>query len=186
MNLKRVVVTGIGALTPIGNNVSEYWNGLTNGLSGAAPITKFDAGKFRTKFACEVKNFDPTDFLDKKDARKLDNCTIYALVTAGEAFQDSGIDIEKINQFRSGVIWGSGIGGLKAFQDEVSNFALGDGTPRFSPFFIPRMIADISAGYISIKYQFRDQISLLYLLVPRPPTHWWKLPTTYDWAKRTS
>ncbi len=155
MNLKRVVITGLGALTPVGNNVSEYWNGLTNGISGAAPITKFDAEKFRTRFACEVKNFEPTDFLDKKDVRKLDNCTIYALVTAGEAYRDSGIEIEKINPFRAGVIWGSGIGGLKAFQDEVSGFATGDGTPRFSPFFIPKMIADISAGYISIKYQFR-------------------------------
>ena len=158
MNLKRVVVTGLGALTPLGNNVQDYWNGLVNGVSGAAPITRFDASKFKTRFACEVKNFNPTDFVDRKDARKLDLFTIYAFVSAQEAFENSGLNLEKINTDRSGVIWGSGIGGIKAFQDEVTNFNQGEGTPRFNPFFIPKMIADISAGYISIKYGFRGQI----------------------------
>ena len=155
MNLKRVVVTGLGALTPLGNNVPEYWNGLVNGVSGAGPITRFDASKFKTKFACEVKNFDPTDFLDRKEARKLDLFTLFALVSAREAFENSGLDQGKINGDRAGVIWGSGIGGITAFQNEVINFNQGDGTPRFNPFFIPKMIADISAGYISIKYGFR-------------------------------
>ena len=155
MNLKRVVVTGLGALTPLGNNVQDFWNGLVNGVSGAAPITRFDPSKFRTKFACEVKNFNPTDFIDRKEARKLDLFTIFALVAAEEAFENSGLSVEKINGDRAGVIWGSGIGGIKAFQDEVLNFGQGDGTPRFNPFFIPKMIADISAGYISIKYGFR-------------------------------
>ena len=155
MNLKRVVVTGLGALTPLGNNVQDYWTNLVNGVSGAAPITRFDASKFKTQFACEVKNFEPTDFLDRKEARKLDLFTIFALVSAQEAFENSGLNLEKINTDRSGVIWGSGIGGIKAFQDEVTNFSQGDGTPRFNPFFIPKMIADISAGYISIKYGFR-------------------------------
>ena len=155
MNLKRVVVTGLGALTPLGNNVQDYWNGLVNGVSGAAPITRFDASKFKTQFACEVKNFNPTDHMDRKDARKLDLFTIFAMVSSQEAVVDSGLDLDKVNGDRAGVIWGSGIGGIKAFQDEVSSFSQGDGTPRFSPFFIPKMIADISAGYISIKYGFR-------------------------------
>ena len=155
MNLRRVVVTGLGALTPLGNNVQEYWKGLVNGVSGAAPITRFDASKFKTQFACEVKNFDPLDYLDRKDVRKMDLFTIFSLIATKEAFEDSGIDSEKINLDRAGVIWGSGIGGIKAFQDEVTSFNSGDGTPRFSPFFIPKMIADISAGYISIKYGFR-------------------------------
>ena len=155
MILKRVVVTGLGALTPLGNNVKDYWSGLVNGVSGAAPITRFDASKFKTKFACEVKNFSPTDHLDRKEARKLDLFTIFALVSVQEAFDNSGLDEEKINRDRAGVIWGSGIGGIQTFQDEVTNFNQGDGTPRFNPFFIPKMIADISAGYISIKYGFR-------------------------------
>ncbi len=155
MNLKRVVVTGLGALTPLGNNVKDYWNGLVNGVSGAAPITRFDASKFKTKFACEVKNFDPIDHMDRKEARKMDMFTIFALVSAQEAFENSGLKVEKINGDRAGVIWGSGIGGIKSFQDEVINYNQGDGTPRFNPFFIPKMIADISAGYISIKYGFR-------------------------------
>ncbi|MCK5371615.1 MAG: beta-ketoacyl-ACP synthase II, partial [Cyclobacteriaceae bacterium] len=155
MNLKRVVVTGLGALTPLGNNVKDYWNGLVNGVSGADPITRFDASKFKTQFACEVKNFDPTDYLERKEVRKLDLFTIFALVSAMEAFDNSGLDLEKINTDRAGVIWGSGIGGIKAFQDEVMGLCKGDGTPRISPFFIPKMIADISAGYISIKYGFR-------------------------------
>ncbi|MCK5104267.1 MAG: beta-ketoacyl-[acyl-carrier-protein] synthase II, partial [Cyclobacteriaceae bacterium] len=155
MNLKRVVVTGLGALTPLGNNVKDYWNGLVNGVSGADPITRFDASKFKTQFACEVKNFDPTDYLERKEVRKLDLFTIFALVSAMEAFDNSGLDLEKINADRAGVIWGSGIGGIKSFQDEVMGLCKGDGTPRISPFFIPKMIADISAGYISIKYGFR-------------------------------
>ena len=155
MNLKRVVVTGLGALTPLGNNVQDYWNGLINGVSGAGPITRFDASKFKTKFACEVKNFTPTDYLDRKEIRKMDLFTVFAIVASQEAFANSGLDTEKINRDRAGVIWGSGIGGLKTFQDEAINFNNGDGTPRFNPFFIPKMIADISAGYISIKYGFR-------------------------------
>ncbi|MCX2742413.1 beta-ketoacyl-ACP synthase II [Mangrovivirga sp. M17] len=150
---RRVVVTGIGALTPIGNTVQEYWGGLAKGVSGAAPITRFDAEKFRTKFACEVKNFDPNDHLDRKEARKMDPYTWYAMVTAEEAFNDS--QLKDFDSDRAGVIWGSGIGGLRTFTDEVMSFANGDGTPRFNPFFIPKMIADISAGYISIKYGFR-------------------------------
>ena len=155
MNSRRVVVTGLGALTPIGNTVESYWKGLTEGVSGSAPITRFDADKFRTKFACEVKNFNPTDFFDRKEARKMDPTTQYAMVAADEAIKDSQVDIEKVDSDRVGVIWGSGIGGLQTFQDEVSYFAKGDGTPRFNPFFIPKMIVDITPGHISIKYGFR-------------------------------
>jgi len=155
MNLKRVVVTGIGALTPIGNTAAEFWQGLSNGVSGAAPITKFDASLFKTQFACEVKNLDVEQFIDRKEARKMDPFTQFAMISADEAMTDSGIDLEKIDKSRAGVIWGSGIGGLRTFQDEVTEFAKGDGTPRFNPFFIPKMIADISAGFISIKYGFR-------------------------------
>jgi 3-oxoacyl-[acyl-carrier-protein] synthase II len=155
MNLKRVVVTGLGALTPLGNNVKDYWSGLVNGVSGAARITRFDSEKFKTQFACEVKNFDPNDYLDRKESRKMDLFTMFAMVTAQEAFEDSGLNLEKINGDRAGVIWGSGIGGITTFQQEVMSFAAGDGTPRYNPFFIPKMIADISAGYISIKYGFR-------------------------------
>ncbi len=155
MELKRVVVTGLGALTPIGNNIEEYWNGLINGVSGAAPITHFDASKFKTRFACEVKNFEITDFVHRKEARKMDKFTQYAMVAADEAIVDSKIDLEKVNHDRVGVIWGAGIGGLETFQNEVLNFASGDGTPRFNPFFIPKMIADIAPGFISIKYGFR-------------------------------
>lgn len=154
MTLRRVVVTGIGALTPIGNNAQAYWEGLRNGVSGAAPITKFDASKFRTRFACEVKDFDAENYFDRKEARKMDPFTQYAMVVAEEAMQDSGLDLEKIDLNKAGVIWGSGIGGLKTFQDEVKSYTLNDYTPRFNPFFIPKMIADISAGYISIKYGF--------------------------------
>lgn len=152
---RRVVVTGLGAMTPIGNSVEEYWNGLTSGKSGAAPITLFDAEKFKTRFACEVKNFDPTAYVDRKEARKMDRFTQFGIAVSDEAVKDSGLDLEKIDLDRAGVIWGSGIGGLQTFQDEVINFAHGDGTPRFNPFFIPKMIADISAGYISIRYGFR-------------------------------
>jgi 3-oxoacyl-[acyl-carrier-protein] synthase II len=155
MEIKRVVVTGLGALTPIGNTVEDYWNSLINGVSGAAPITYFDATKFKTRFACELKNFDVTQFIDRKEARKMDRFTQYAMVAADEAVLDSNIDLEKINKDRVGVIWGAGIGGLETFQNEVLNFASGDGTPRFNPFFIPKMIADIAPGQISIKYGFR-------------------------------
>jgi len=155
MELKRVVVTGLGALTPIGNNIEEYWNGLVNGVSGANPITHFDASKFKTQFACELKNFEVTDFINRKDARKMDKFTQYAMVAADEAVLDAGFDLDKIDKDRVGVIWGAGIGGLETFQNEVLNFAAGDGTPRFNPFFIPKMIADIAPGYISIKYGFR-------------------------------
>ena len=153
--LKRVVVTGLGAITPIGNNVTEYWANLLNGLSGAAPITHFDASNFKTRFACEVKNFNATDYIDRKEARKQDPYTQYAVVATSEAMQDSNIDLAAIDLDRAGVIWGSGIGGIKTFYDEVSSFAKGDGTPRFNPFFIPKMISDIAAGIISIKYGFR-------------------------------
>lgn len=155
MTSRRVVVTGIGALTPIGNNVQDYWNALSNGVSGAAPITRFDASKFKTQFACEVKGFDVTNFIDRKEARRMDPYAQYAMVTADEAIKDSGLDLEKINKDRAGVIWASGIGGLSTFHTEVAAFAKGDGTPRFSPFFIPMMIADIASGLISIKYGFR-------------------------------
>jgi len=155
MNGRRVVVTGLGALTPIGNNLEEYWKGLSNGVSGAAPITRFDAEKFRTKFACEVKNYDPLNHFDRKDARKMDPFTQYALIVSEEAIKHSGLDLEKVDKDRVGVIWGAGIGGLKTFQDEVTDFSRGDGTPRFNPFFIPKMIADIAAGHISITYGFR-------------------------------
>jgi len=155
MQLKRVVVTGLGALTPIGNNVSDYWSNLSNGTSGAAPITRFDASKFKTQFACEVKDFNPTDFIDRKEARKQDPYTQYAMVATAEAMENSKLDLETLDPDRAGVIWGSGIGGIKTFYDEVSAFANGDGTPRFNPFFIPKMISDIVAGIISIKYGFR-------------------------------
>jgi 3-oxoacyl-[acyl-carrier-protein] synthase II len=155
MNLKRVVVTGIGALTPIGNTAGEFWQALANGVSGAAPITRFDATLFKTQFACEVKNLDIEQFMDRKEARKMDPFSQFAMVAVEEAMIDSRIDLEKIDKSRAGVIWGSGIGGLRTFQDEVTAFAKGDGTPRFNPFFIPKMIADISAGFISIKYGFR-------------------------------
>lgn len=155
MELKRVVVTGLGALTPIGNTLEEYWSGLISGKSGAAPIQQFDASKFKTQFACEVKNFNVTDFIDRKEARKLDQFSQYAMVSASEAMADSKLMESSPNTDRIGVIWGSGIGGLKTFQDECENFFKGDGTPKFNPFFIPKMIADIAAGHISIKYGLR-------------------------------
>jgi len=155
LELRRVVVTGLGALTPIGNTVDEFWQGLSNGVSGAAPITLFDAEPFKTKFACEVKNFIPTDFIDRKQARKMDRFTQLGMVAVEEAIQDSGIDLEAINPDKAGVIWGSGIGGINTFQNEVDNYVEGGRNPRFNPFFIPKMIADIAAGYISIKYGFR-------------------------------
>ena len=155
MELKRVVVTGLGALTPLGNSVPEYWNALLAGTSGANLITRFDASKFKTRFACELKGFNIEDHLERKEARKMDPYTHYAMVVAKQAVEDSGIDLEKVNKDRVGVIWGSGIGGLYTFQQECFNFAHGDGTPRFNPFFIPKMIADIASGFISIQYGFR-------------------------------
>ena len=155
MELKRVVVTGMGALTPIGNTVSDYWQALLAGQSGAKPITRFDAAKFKTRFACEVKGFDPGAHFDRKEARKLDLFAQFALVATDEAVKDSGINLETIDKDRVGVIWGSGIGGLETFQKECFDFARGDGTPRFNPFFIPKMIADIASGHISIRYGFR-------------------------------
>ncbi|MBR99304.1 MAG: beta-ketoacyl-[acyl-carrier-protein] synthase II [Flavobacteriaceae bacterium] len=155
MKPRRVVVTGLGALTPIGNNISSFWEGLISGRSGAAPITYFDVSKFKTQFACELKNFDPLDHFDRKEARKYDRFAQYALVSTKEAIEDSKLDLEKIDKDRVGVIWGAGIGGLETFQNEVLNFAAGDGTPRFNPFFIPKLISDIAPGLISIKYGFK-------------------------------
>jgi 3-oxoacyl-[acyl-carrier-protein] synthase II len=155
MELRRVVVTGLGALTPIGNNLQEYWEGLKNGISGSDWITHFDADKYKTKFACEVKGFDPTDHFDRKDLRKLDRFAQFGLVTVEEAFKDSGIELEKIDKNKAGVIYTSGIGGMHTFQNELLDYFTGGRTPRFSPFFIPRMIADITAGHVSIKYGLR-------------------------------
>jgi len=155
MELKRVVVTGIGALTPLGNNVSDYWNHLTNGVSGADMITLFDASKFKTRFACEIKGFEPTDFLDRKEARKIDRFAQIALVASDQAVADAGITKDNVDTNRIGVVFASGIGGLITFQEEVMNFAKGDGTPRFNPFFIPKMILDIAAGHISMRHGFR-------------------------------
>ncbi len=154
MELKRVVVTGLGALTPIGNNVEEYWQGLKTGVSGATPITRINAEKFKTRFACEVKNFDPLAHFDRKEVRKMDLYTQFAMVAADEAINDANFDVEKLNKDRVGVIFGSGIGGLKTYEEEMTNFVLGNGTPRFNPFFIPKMISDMAAGLISIKHKF--------------------------------
>ncbi len=154
MQLKRVVVTGLGAITPLGNNVQDFWNNLVSGKSGAATITRFDASKFKTQFACEVKGFNPEDYFDKKEARKLDPFSQYGVAAADQAVRNSGLDSDSIDKTRIGVIWGSGIGGLQTFQDECIGFANGDGTPRFNPFFIPKMIADICSGHISIRFGF--------------------------------
>ncbi|HEY8388811.1 MAG TPA: beta-ketoacyl-ACP synthase II [Parasegetibacter sp.] len=155
MELKRVVVTGIGALTPLGNNVTDFWNGLLNGVSGADFIQLFDCSKFKTRFACELKGFEATDYLDRKEARKLDRFTQTAVVASDQAVKDAGITADNVNLDRVGVIYASGIGGLITFQEEVMNFAKGDGTPRFNPFFIPKMILDIAAGHISMRHGFR-------------------------------
>ena len=155
MELKRVVVTGIGALTPLGNNTNDYWDGLLGGVSGADFITLFDATKFKTRFACEVKNFDPVQFMDRKEARKIDRFTQFALVASDEAMTDAGLNKDNINPDRVGVVFGSGIGGIITFQTEVAEFARGDGTPRFNPFFIPKMILDIAAGQISMRHNLR-------------------------------
>src|SRR4030095_3413468 len=155
MELKRVVVTGMGALTPLGNDVNTYWDHLVNGVSGADMITLFDASKFKTRFACEIKEFEPTNFLDKKEARKIDRFTQFALVASDQAMADAGLNKDNINPDRIGVVFASGIGGLITFQEEVMNFAKGDGTPRFNPFFIPKMILDIAAGHISMRHGLR-------------------------------
>ena len=155
MRNKRVVVTGLGALTPIGNGIPAFWDGLVSGKSGCAPITYFDASKFKTQFACELKGFDPYDYFDRKEARKMDSFTQYAMVASDEAIRDAGFSLDTLDKTRVGVIWGAGIGGLQSFQSEVLNFASGDGTPRFNPFFIPKMIPDIAPGMISIKYGFK-------------------------------
>lgn len=154
MKLKRVVVTGLGALTPIGSSMPAYWEGLSSGRSGAGPISYFDAEKFKTQFACELKDYNPSDFFDRKQARKLDKFAQYAIVSSDEAIQDAQFDLGKLDKFRVGVIWGAGIGGLETLQKEVIDFLKGDGTPRFNPFFIPKMIADIAPGHISIKNGF--------------------------------
>ena len=153
--MRRVVVTGLGALTPVGNNLHDYWEGLKNGVSGSVMITHFDAEKFKTKFACELKGYDSANYFDRKEANKLDPYAQYAMVAADEAVKDSGLDLDKVDKDRVGVIWASGIGGLETFFLAIKQYVLGDGTPRFSPFFIPKMISDIAAGTISIKYGFR-------------------------------
>ena len=155
MHNKRVVVTGLGALTPIGNGIPAYWDGLVSGKNGSVPISYFDASKFKTQFACELKDYDPNDHFDRKEARKMDRFTQYAMVASDEAIDDACFRIESLDKTRIGVIWGAGIGGLETFQNEVLNFAAGDGTPRFNPFFIPKMIPDIAPGMISIKHGFR-------------------------------
>lgn len=155
MKLRRVVVTGLGTINPLGNNIAEYFAALENGISGAAPITHFDASKFKTQFACEVKNYDATKYFDRKEVKKFDLFTQFALIAAEEAMKDSGLDPEKIDLDEAGVVWASGIGGIETFYNEVKNYVEGDGTPRYSPFFIPKMISDIAAGHISMKYGFR-------------------------------
>lgn len=155
MNLKRVVVTGLGALTPIGNTKDEYWQGLKSGVSGSAPITLFDPTNFKTRFACELKGYQAENYFEKKEARKLDPCAQYGMVAADEAIADAGLAQAGIDSDEIGVIWGSGIGGLLSFQEEVTGFVLGNGVPRFNPFFIPKMIADITPGHISIKHGYR-------------------------------
>lgn len=154
MQQRRVVVTGLGAITPLGNSVSDFWNNLISNKSGAAPITKFDTTRFKTKFACEVKDYNPLNYFERQEVRKVDPFTQYALVSSSEALKDSGLDLDKIDKTRVGVIWGSGNGGFYTFQQEVMEFAKGDGTPRFNPFFIPKVIVDIASGWISIKYGF--------------------------------
>lgn len=154
MQPKKVVVTGLGAITPLGNTVPEFWNNLVSGKSGAAPITKFDTAKFRSKFACEVKNFDPLNYLDRNDIRKMDPFVHYAMASTAEALKDSGLDLEKVDKTRVGVIWGSGNGGFYTFQQEMIEYGRGDGTPRINPYFIPKVIVDIASGWISIKYGF--------------------------------
>lgn len=152
MNQKRVVITGLGTINPLGSNVPEFWDNLIKGVSGAGPITRFDASNFRTQFACEVKNYEPTNYFDKKEVRKMDLYTQFGIIAAREAIKDSGLDFEQENKKRIGVVWGAGIGGLETFYEECAAFALGDGTPRFNPFFIPKMIANMAGGMIAIEY----------------------------------
>ncbi len=178
MQLKRVVVTGLGAVTPLGNSVNDYWNNLINGVSGAAPITRFDASKFKTRFACEVKGFDVESYFDKKEARKLDAYSWYGIAASVQAVADSGIDAEGIDKNEIGVIWGSGIGGLDTFQTETFAFAKGDGTPRFNPFFIPKMIADICSGHISMRFGFRGPNFTTVSLVAVMPLLKWYVGTS--------
>lgn len=154
MKQRRIVVTGLGAITPLGSSVPEFWNNLLNGVSGAAPITRFDTTKFKTKFACEIKNYDPLNYFEKQEVRKIDPFTQYALISTTEALKDSGLNLDAIDKTRVGVIWGSGNGGFQTFQQEVMTFALGDGTPRINPYFIPKVIVDIASGWISIKWGF--------------------------------
>ena len=153
--MRRVVVTGMGAITPLGNNVQDFWDALINGESGSDWITHFDTEKFKTKFACEVKNYNPQDHFDRKEARKLDPYAQYAMIAAHEAYLDGGLDSAEIDKDRAGVIWASGIGGIETFKNEIEGYLAGDGTPRFSPFFIPKMISDIAAGHLSMKYGYR-------------------------------
>ena len=169
MELKRVVVTGLGAITPVGNSVPEFWENLVNGVSGAGPITHFDASLFKTQFACEVKNFDATKYIDRKEARKMDRYTQLAVAVAQEAVSDSGLDIENEDLNRIGVIFGAGIGGIRTFEEEVGNYALHqENGPKFNPFFIPKMISDIAAGQISIMYGFHGpNYSILSVWVKR-------------------
>lgn len=155
MELRRAVITGMGAVTPLGNDLASFWNALLKGVSGAGPITRFDARKFKTQFACEVKALDPTEHLEPREARKLDLFNVFAMVSADQAIRDSGLDLDRVNKDRVGVIWSTGIGGIKTFQEETSHFATGDGEPRFSPLFVTKMIADMSSGLISIRYGFR-------------------------------
>ena len=155
MEFKRVVVTGLGAITPLGNDAQTYWKNLVAGTPGAGPITNFDASLFKTQFACEVKGFEPTDYVDRREVRRLDRFSQFAIASSSQAVEASGLNAESIDKDGVGVIWGSGIGGLGIFQEEISSFATGDGTPRFNPFFIPKMIVDIAAGHISMRYGFR-------------------------------
>ena len=153
--MRRVVVTGLGAFTPLGNNLHDFWDALLKGVSGADLITRFDTEKFKTKFACEVKNYNPLDFFDRKEARKLDLYAQFAMIAAHEAFLNAGLDKAELDRDRAGIIWASGIGGIETFKNEIRDFYAGDKTPRFSPFFIPKMISDIAAGHLSIKYGYR-------------------------------
>ena len=178
MEKRRVVVTGIGTINPLGHNIEEYFTNLKNGVSGAAPITRFDAEKFKTRFACEVKDYDYTKYFDRKEVRLYDLYTQFALIAAEQAVTDSGLDLEKVEKESAGVIWGSGIGGLETFFQEVKGFVEGGNTPRFSPFFIPKMIADIAAGHIAMKYGFMGPN---YCTVFKPPDK--ALPVAHLFSK---
>lgn len=185
MELKRVVVTGLGAITPLGNSVSEYWTGLLNGVSGSGPISRFDTTHFKTKFACEVKNYNPEDYFDRKEIRVYDHFAQYAIISAKEAISDARLIPEQEDLDRIGVIWGAGIGGIQSFENEVTDFAKGDGKPRFSPFFVPRMIADLSAGHISIMYGFRGPNYCTVSACASSNNAFLMLSITYVWVKPT-